>query len=288
MNDRNSIRGLFDLDDEPATTDQTRAPNKIQELDQYFTPLWAAERLIELTFPDLGPNDFVLEPTCGNGNFLRAIPAEVPAVGVEIDPEQAERARNLTGRTIVTGDFTTIPLDIRCTVAVGNPPFPLDLVDAILARTHELLTPDGRAAFVLGAYNFQTPSRVRRYSEQWTNSTSFLPRTLFKGLSMPICWAVFSKERHGRLIGFTLYDETNDVAEMPARYAEALRSASGSIWRQAVTQALIDLGGRGTTEQIYARIAPRRPSRTPWWREKVRQILQTGFNRTARGEYAIA
>jgi hypothetical protein len=60
-----------------------------QPYSQYMTPEWAASELVERFFPSLSADDFVLEPTCGRGAFLKAIPDEVPAVGVELDPALA-------------------------------------------------------------------------------------------------------------------------------------------------------------------------------------------------------
>jgi predicted RNA methylase len=60
------------------------------ELCQYFTPLWVAEQLLEQHFPRLTEHDNVMEPCCGSGTFLQAIPAHVPAFGVEIDRAVAE------------------------------------------------------------------------------------------------------------------------------------------------------------------------------------------------------
>lgn len=66
-------------------------------LGQFPTPAWAAEALVRENLADLSSNDFVLEPTCGPGRFLAAVPAHVEAVGVEIDPVLAQQARTATG-----------------------------------------------------------------------------------------------------------------------------------------------------------------------------------------------
>lgn len=68
------------------------------KLCQFFTPLWVAEALVEKHFPRLDCADLVVEPTCGKGGFLRAVPAGVPALGVDIDPKVADVARRENGR----------------------------------------------------------------------------------------------------------------------------------------------------------------------------------------------
>ncbi|MBK1666628.1 SAM-dependent methyltransferase [Rhodovibrio sodomensis] len=258
-----------------------------KDLDQHFTPIWAAEALIEEFFPDLDDSDLVLEPSCGAGHFLQALPQHVPAVGVEIDPRWVAVARRETGRTVVQGDFRTVELDLQPTAIIGNPPFDLDVVDGMLERAHRMLPEQGRVGWVLPAYAFQTPSRVVRYNEQWSLSQTALPRTLFPGLSKPLAFVLFSKDRKRQLVGFALYRQARDVEQMPKAYAEALRVARGSIWREAVTRALVALGGEASLEALYQEIGPKRPTGTTWWREKVRQIAQTSFTRVGPGRYAI-
>ena len=107
-----------------------------QARDFYPTPFWLAEAIVGKYFGDLDRDDLVLEPTCGDGRVLRAIPAHVPAVGVERDPALAETARRLTGRPILTGDILTIPLAFRPTTIIANPPFNLAFITALLARCH--------------------------------------------------------------------------------------------------------------------------------------------------------
>lgn len=92
------------------------------ELSQWFTPEWAAAMLVEKYFSSLSGSDLVLEPSCGRGAFLKAIPEHVPVVGVEIDPQLAQIARDTTGRRVITGDFNTVNLPEGVTAIVGNPP----------------------------------------------------------------------------------------------------------------------------------------------------------------------
>lgn len=46
------------------------------ELSQYFTPTWAAELLVKNFFPELNANSRVIEPSCGDGRFLMALPGK--------------------------------------------------------------------------------------------------------------------------------------------------------------------------------------------------------------------
>ncbi|PKO61476.1 MAG: SAM-dependent methyltransferase, partial [Betaproteobacteria bacterium HGW-Betaproteobacteria-17] len=93
-----------------------------KKLGQYPTPVWVAQALIERYFDDLDASDCVIEPGCGPGAFLAAIPEHVQAIGVEIDAMIALEAASNTGRRILTRDFRSIQLDVQPTVVIGNPP----------------------------------------------------------------------------------------------------------------------------------------------------------------------
>jgi site-specific DNA-methyltransferase (adenine-specific) len=90
-------------------------------LNQFFTPTWAAELIVQHFYPDLSERDTVLEAGCGDGRFLMAVPEDVDAYGVEIDPTLIDEARHNTGREIIQGDFRKVDLPRRPTVVLGNP-----------------------------------------------------------------------------------------------------------------------------------------------------------------------
>jgi len=241
---------------------------------QWFTPTWAAELLIASHFPELGEGDVVAEPTCGIGTFLKAVPAHVPAYGVEIDPGLAEEARATSGRQVVTGDFTSVALPARPTAVIGNPPFDLDVIDSILDRCHGLLPENGKVGFILPAYAFQTASRIVEYRRKWSIRQEMIPRNLFKNMMKPLCFAVFRKDRLGRLDGFALYSELHDVNSMPKDGALALSTMS-SPWEAALAGCLLGRGGPASEEALLAALEPMRPSGDPWWREKATQALRS-------------
>jgi adenine-specific DNA-methyltransferase len=85
------------------------------------------EAIIERHYSRLDMADTVLEPSCGDGRFLLALPDEVNAVGVEIDPCWPS-ARELTGRPVITGDFLTADIPGPITHVIGNPPFESRLI----------------------------------------------------------------------------------------------------------------------------------------------------------------
>lgn len=244
-------------------------------LCQYPTPLWVAEALVERHFPRLDCADMVLEPSCGQGAFLRAVPAGVPAVGVEIDAEVAAIARADTGREVVVGDFRNVPLTVEPTAIIGNPPFVASVFDGFLERAYRLLPDGARAGFILPTYFFQTAARVSRYAERWSIATELLPRNAFHNrMRTPLMFTVFSKDKRRAMVGLVLYAEADALHRMAAPYRKLLAAQQGSAWRAVCRLALERLGGEAELPAIYAELEQNRPTPTTWWREKVRQTLR--------------
>lgn len=260
---------------------------KTLALGQFFTPAWAAELLVEQHFADLTLCDTVLEPSCGPGAFLGAIPDHVPAVGVEIDPDLAARAQANTGRPVVVGDFLSVDIPMRPTAIVGNPPFKLPTIEAFLRRAQDLLPDGGRCGLILPAYTFQTARTACRIARGWRIDQQMLPRDLFPRLRLPLCFAIFRKASHGELVSFALYHEAVAVARMQARYRALLAAGERSAWRAVTAAALESLGGVATLPDLYAEIEGHQPTPNRWWREKVRQQLQGIAVRLDRGRWAL-
>jgi hypothetical protein len=260
------------------------------KLSQWFTPEWAAEELVAKFLPNLGPRDAVIEPACGRGPFLKAVPRETYAIGVEIDPSLAQQARANTEREVICGDFTEVDLPPASAI-IGNPPFDMALVDRFLVRSYHLLPNEGRCGFILPAYALQTPSRLLKWQRHWSVSQTLLPRTLFQRAMKPLLFVLFEKGAGPRLlVGFTLYHEAHEINGMP-NWAKALLihgEPNRPTWRVVVEGALRRIGGRGTLTEIYNAMRDQRPSENKWWKDKVRQVLQLHFTRIGPGEWALS
>jgi hypothetical protein len=261
------------------------------ELDQYMTPVWVAEFLRERHFPKLDMADVVLEPSCGDGAFLEIIPPQVSAVGVEIDPLRAQVARDRTSRRIIEGDFRDVPLDIKPTVIIGNPPFDTAVFDGFLERAYDLLPEGAKAGFLLPTYFFQTAGRVAGYSDRWSIAVELMPRNAFSSrMRTPLMFATFLKDRKRTMVGLALYHEADVLTRMATPYKAMLASQQGSKWEAVCRLALQRLGGAAELPAIYAELEGNRPTRTQWWREKVRQTLRVysdTFKALAPGKYAL-
>jgi hypothetical protein len=249
-------------------------PPPAAHLCQWFTPSWLSQALVERHFGDLSDQDFVVEPTCGNGSFLTCIPAHVPALGVEIDARQAEIAARESGRQVIVGDFLAVQMPRQPTAFIGNPPFRAAFIDQFLSRCHALLPEAGRAGFLLPAYALQTSRRVAALREQWSMNVEIIPRDVFPRLRETLLFALFTKDRWRRLVGVAFVDEAADVLDLPLAYRRILQSANGSRYRALCAAALRRLGGRGSLQQIYAELERARPSRTAFWKDGIRRTLR--------------
>lgn len=268
--------------------------SKQQRLHQWFTPAWAAEAIVEQEFGWLRPGHRVADPACGDGAFLCAIPEDVDAVGVEIDPVHAESARMFTGRPVITGDFLEVSREQLGTVqaVIGNPPFQFSLVAAFLNKAHEILVDDGVCGLTLPAYCFQTSSVVEKLNRQFSIRQQLLPRNLFQGIKLPLVFATFTKERNRRLFGFLLYNEAQEMRAIDKRWTElvTVRRDPRGVWFPVVEEILNELGGDAGLEQIYTAVQSVRPTENVHWKAKVRQTLQRHpqrFARAGQGRYRL-
>ncbi|OCG89387.1 DNA methyltransferase [Xanthomonas euvesicatoria] len=261
--------------------------SSVVALSQYMTPRWAAEELISRFFGDLGPRDYVLEPTCGDGAFLAAIPKSVPAIGVEIDPALAKIARACSGREVIVGDFRTVPLDFQCSAIVGNPPFSRQFVEGLLDRALDLLPEEGRVGLILPCFVFQTASTVERMVQRWDIEQHLIPRNLYPRLQHPLCFAQLRKGPRRGLVGFALFHEVHAVSQLEKRYRQLLASGERSSWAAVTRAALEACGGTATLQELYREISGFRPTSNPWWQAKVRQTLRGLAHRVAAGMWRL-
>ena len=247
------------------------SPANDPALSQWFTPSWAADLLVGDALRGLGAVD-VLEPSCGDGAILDAIPTANHAIGIEIDPRMAAAARARTGREVILGDYATVDLEGRTFGAIiGNPPFEADAIDALVARAHGLMPDEGVLGLILPAHIPASSDRIARWRERFSIEVQLLPRTLFPRLTLPLAWTRMIKCDRRTLVGLLLFDEQADVSSMPNEARRTLQR--GGTWRDVVEDALGALGGRATLREIYASVEPRRQSPNPYWRDKVRQTL---------------
>jgi hypothetical protein len=269
---------------------ETHVPTDLEirdQLGQFMTPRWAAELLLErLGTPVKG--DVVLEPSCGRGAWLHAVGPQVEAVGVELDPKLAAIAAADTGRRIIVGDFTTVPIDVEPSHMIGNPPYSSELIAAFLRRTEELLTPGGIGGYLLPVHSFSFAAKTLEILKGFEVGIDLVPRDLYPRISFPLLFVKLKKSSQQKLIGFALFDEAIAIRTMRAEYRRVIQSGRTPIWREISEMALRALGGEASLEQIYDVVEDFRGSSTNrFWRDRVRAEAGKHFERVTTGVFRL-
>jgi type I restriction enzyme M protein len=93
-------------------------------IGQFFTPEIVADCMFRVA--GVHGRQRVIDPSCGDGSFLRIAPKGQEMYGCEIDPQYAAVAKFLVpAKRFVAGDAMTSLVDVWGTfdLAIGNPPF---------------------------------------------------------------------------------------------------------------------------------------------------------------------
>jgi len=257
-------------------------------LSTFQTPSWACEAIVERYYPGLTTADQVLEPTCGEGHFLDAIPRDVPAIGVELDERRAAIARERTGREIIVADvLSLVALERQPSVILGNPPFQAAFVDELLDRAYQWLPNGGRCGLVLPAFVLSTSMRLIREHKRWSIAQDAIPRELFPHLRLPVMFARFEKREQRTLVGFSLFEDMAAVRQLAKRARFILENGRRPVWKAVVFDAIRECGGAASLDTLYSAIEGRRPTDNPHWRAKVRQVVHCYCRRIAPATYAL-
>ena len=93
-------------------------------IGQFFTPEIVSDCMFRVA--GVHGRQRVIDPSCGDGSFLRAAPKDLELYGCEIDPQYASVAKNLLpARQLIQGDALIHLVNRWGTfdLAIGNPPF---------------------------------------------------------------------------------------------------------------------------------------------------------------------
>jgi hypothetical protein len=278
-------------------------PPLARDRSQVFTPIDAAMALWDRFLGDLPTRSRVVEPTCGTGNLLQAIPRGMDVLAIERDPMVAEVARPLITRrgwSLFIGPFEKADLPWAQADAIfGNPPWQKPVIDRLLDWSYERLREEGRCALLLPASYTQYACNAAQLADRWAIESVEIPRDVFFPLDLEehVTFKVFRKSAVRTVVGMFLYVETAARRSLAARYQRVLREHHWT-WRQVVRLALQSLGGSAKLRDIYAEVTSLRygersiPDRwqNTHWQEKIRQQLQIHpeFESLGDGRWALA
>lgn len=219
---------------------------QIKEKGAYFTPLWAAELLWDKFMKPFDAK-LVCEPSCGTGSCLSIIPKEVEAYGCEIQSSLASIARKNSQREVIEGNFLEIEIKNGTTTFFGNPPFNMDFIQKMLQKISRE-SPSSNCGFILPAYVLQTTNTVIQIANDWSIQPTLIPRNIFPGLSTPLIFALFTKEKEPVLENMFLYFEHNNYNQIPSWLREKLNQSKDLVkshsggWKSAIQSAIQFLG----------------------------------------------
>lgn len=112
--------------------------NEIRDPDDFYaTPKWCVDVVLPF-LPELRGKS-ILEPGCGDGAIIRALPAGLAITGIEMNAVRASRARDLRRAMIDRANFLDWAKERRdheFDVAIGNPPFKLAM--PFVQETHRI------------------------------------------------------------------------------------------------------------------------------------------------------
>lgn len=147
--------------------------------DAYYTPLPVVGGITD-ALTRLGAFKYpvnVLEPSCGTGRFITALPKNASVLGVEIDPTTAAIAKLLSPHAeILQGGFQNVERGVPFDVVLGNPPFgdfkvfdpsfpegsKHSIHNYFITKSLSMLRPGGIAAFVVSRYFMDNSDRKAR------------------------------------------------------------------------------------------------------------------------------
>jgi site-specific DNA-methyltransferase (adenine-specific) len=242
---------------------------------------------VQQFFPELRHGDRVLEPSAGLGSFLHAIPADIEAVGVEIDPIAAAKAAADTNRRIIVGDFLTVDINFEPTHIIGNPPFASATILGFTKRSRALLPPAGIIGWILPAYIMSFAISTLELVRGFDVSVHMIPRDLYPRITHPLIFARLTKATETRLVGLALFEEALAVRGMRARYRKIVESGRKPIWRDVLETALHALGGEGTLQQVYRVVEGIVPTTSQFWKDILRREAGEHCDRVAPGRFRL-
>lgn len=247
-------------------------------LSQYMTPAWASSLIVNKFYPSLSENDFCVEPSCGQGSFLNAIPDNVPAIGIEVDPVLAQEARYLTGRVVHEADVLEFKFDRPVSHMIGNIPFHTKFLSDLLDKAKGEVVAGGTVGLILSCHMLQTSSNISLWSKDWSIDTHMMPRNIYPGLSKALCFSVFTKDKRQLFKGMALYLETEEINSLDREIKRIfVEQGKGSVWGRVIESALISLGGKGSLKQVYEFVEGRRPTKNPAWKQQIRKVIRSGL-----------
>ena len=145
----------------------TNRGSKRVESDFYATPLESVYALLD-NYDGIKSSDFILEPSAGNGNIIKALRDRgiTGRVIEAIELREEEREKLVELADVVTmGDFLEVKPTYTCyDLIIGNPPY--SLAQEFIDKSLELLAPGGKLIFLLRTNFLESKKRFAWWQDK--------------------------------------------------------------------------------------------------------------------------
>ena len=178
----------------------TNRGTKRNEADFYATPLETVYAILDV-LPDLNEVKFILEPSAGNGNIIKALRSrDIHGFCIEAMEFREEEKENLEelADVVTIGNFLTDDTKhSKYDLIIGNPPY--SLAKEFIDKSLELLAPGGRLIFLLRTNFLESKKRFEWWQDKLPNGLYVLnkrPSFTGKGTdATSYSWFIWQKSR---------------------------------------------------------------------------------------------
>ena len=178
----------------------TNRGTKRKESDFYATPLETVYSLLD-NYNDISPDDFIFEPSAGNGNIIRALRNrgfQNRISAIEIRPEEEPNLKEIADSVGIFDFLKHAPDFIKYDVIIGNPPY--SLAKEFIDKSLEMLKPGGRLIFLLRTNFLESQKRFEWWQDKLPTRLYVLSkRPSFTGNgtdATSYAWFIWEKSRY--------------------------------------------------------------------------------------------
>lgn len=138
-----------------------------QEADFYATPIECVDSILN-ALPEFNEDIFILEPSAGNGNIIKALRKHgitgIAIEAIKLREEEKENLENLADYVTI-GDFLKVDTEYyEYDLIIGNPPY--SKAQEFIDKSLSLLAPGGMLVFLLRTNFLESTKRFKWWQDK--------------------------------------------------------------------------------------------------------------------------